>query len=54
MYHGDMWREEREVRDLVYLAPSLLPAFLQLVFQPLMSAQTGSLIGAWQLSWLDY
>ena len=33
---------------------SLLPAFLQLVFQPLMSAQTGFLVGAWQPSGLDF
>ena len=38
----------------VFLHIFLLPAFLQLVFQPLLSAQTGFLIAAWEPSGLDY
>ena len=42
----------RQPKFFLYL--SWLPAFLLLVFQPLMSAQTGFMIGAWQPSGLDY
>ena len=37
-----------------FLHLSSLPAFLQLVFQPLMSVQTGFSIGAWQPSVLNH
>ena len=38
----------------IFLHLSSLPAFLQLVFQPLFYAQTGFLTGAWQTSGLYY
>ena len=37
-----------------FLHLSLPPVFLQLVFQPFVSAQTGFLIRAWEPSGLDY
>ena len=39
---------------LVFLHLSFLTTFLQLVFQALISAQTGSLLGTWQPSGFNY
>ena len=39
---------------IYFLHLSFLPTFLQLVFQLLISAQTGFSIGAWKPSGLDY
>ena len=49
-----LWKslELMHVRDFLHL--SVLPASLQLVFQTLISAQIGFLIGAWQPRGLQY
>ena len=50
---GDKSGWSRSQPGLLCISP-FLPVFLQLVFQPLISAQTGSSIEAWQPGGLNY
>ena len=47
-------KRTRQDYDELFCIVSSLPAFLRLVFQPLISVQTSFLIGVWQPSGFDY